>query len=116
MARIDANPAQLALVSDEPSRKRGRRKTGRHERAFDRVVKAKGWESDHVMDAAVSLGRALASGLDRAELSNANGYELSQLGKDYREHLRALGVLPVVSAAAAAVAAEPLDFGGPEPD
>ena len=118
MAPKQPDGAQLALIHpdpDEKPRKRGRRKTGRHERAFDRTVREMGWEDSHRLDAAVSLGRSLAAGLDRAELAGVTGYELSALSKDYRDHLRVMGVLPNVAAITEqGSGTDPLDFGGPE--
>lgn len=115
MAANQRESAQLSLITPDSNRKPGRRKTGRHERAFDAAVKHERMTSDHRLDAALSLGRGLAAGLDRAELSGATGYELAQLGREYREHLRVLGLLPTVQLVGQADGgADPLDFGGAE--
>ena len=108
----------MALIGDgrpDGTRKPGRRKTGRHERAFDRAVKDQKMDADHRLDAALSLGRGLAAGLDRAELDGATGYELAQLGRMYLDHLRVLGLLPTVQLVGSTDdGGDPLDFGGAE--
>lgn len=68
----------------------------------------------HRLDAVVSLGRGLAAGLDRAEANGATGYELAQLGREYRDHLKALGLMPSVQLTGSDDDRDPLDFGGPE--
>ena len=111
MAGNSANPAQLTLV-DPDGRKVGRRKTGRHERALDRAVKETGMTTNHVLDAAVSLARSLACGLDVAELKG-DAYGTAQLAREYAAQLDRLGLMPAVRSGGDDDD-DPLSFGGPE--
>lgn len=77
-------------------------------------MKDQGLDAEHRLDAVVSLGRGLAAGLDRAELQGATGYELSQLGRQYLDHLRVLGLVPSVQLSGSSDGGDPLDFGGAE--
>jgi hypothetical protein len=111
MAGNSANPAQLTLVDPE-GRKVGRRKTGRHERALDRACRELKLTDDHVLDAAVSLARALACGLDTAELKG-DAYGTAQLANQYAAQLARLGLVPS-SRSGGDGDDDPLGFGGPE--
>lgn len=97
MAGSNAHTAGLpGLELVEPrqgGRAPGRRRTGRHERALDRAVRAGGLEGKHVADAMVSLARSLAWALDTAE-AKGDPYAVAQVAPRYLEALEALGLDP----------------------
>lgn len=85
---------ELFAVDDvEPrqsGRRPGRRRTGRHERALDRSVKAAGLDTP-VNAAACSAARSLAWALDTAE-SKVDPYAIAQVGRVYVDALKELGL------------------------
>ena len=100
----DAVPDQPGLFLVEPSEKtpkrKGRRPSGRHERALSTALKAiglSGKDADPLKvaksAAGVSLARALAHQIDEAEDDRRGIYAMPQLAAQYRDALAALGLL-----------------------
>lgn len=100
----DRDSEQGALFAIEGGKKeakpRGRRPAGRHERALGTALRAARLTGKHadpvkaaLNAAGVSLCRALACQLDKAEDDRRGIYATPQLAGQYRDALQALGLL-----------------------